>query len=836
MKSFYTSVVRYGSSMLYRGYDATGQKVFKKEHFKPTFFVNSPKDVGWRGIDETLVAPVQLESMREAKNWLAKYNDVKGFNVYGATNYIHQYITNKFPRDIEFNRDKINVTSIDIETEYNDGFPHPDIADQKILAITIKNNIDNTYHVWGYGDYNIEAALIKPVKYYRCRDEASLLSKFLDFWSTYQNMPDVITGWNIRFFDVPYLINRTHRILGVDMTKKFSPWGLIDSREITKRGKKTNTFDIKGIQQLDYMELFQKFGYSYGPQESYRLNHIAYVVLGEKKLSFEESGSLKNLYKDDFQKYIDYNMKDVQLIERLEDKLSLITLAMTIAYKGGVNYQDTFGVTAIWESIIYRYLNINKQVPLTTQINSSDYMIANATSQIAGGYVKDPIPGSYDWVVSFDLNSLYPNIIVQTNISPETYHKFDNAHQGVDLYFKEDIKSKHSMAANGTKYRKDIDGFIPNIIKEYYGERVSVKKMQLAAEKQYQKEKTYDLEKQIATFENRQMAIKILLNSLYGALANKYFKYFHPGMAEGVTMTGQLTIRWAEKAVNNEINKVMKTDDKDYVIAIDTDSLYVDFGSLIKKLKPNDPVKFLDKICVEHFEPALKKSYDELYSKMNHHIKRMEMSREVIADRGIWTAKKRYILNVHNSEGIQYAEPKLKIMGIEAIKSSTPEVCRDKFKQIFKVLISGTEADTQKFIRDFRNEFHSLPPEDVSFPRAVTNITSWKDKKTIYGKGTPIHVRGSLLYNKNIKDLKLNKKYESVSNGDRIKFCYLKMPNHIKENVIAFPDILPKEFKLHKYIDYDKQFNKTFIEPLELILDAINWSTEEKATLEDFFN
>tara|TARA_B100000902_G_C27309945_1_gene917785 strand:- start:237 stop:2804 length:2568 start_codon:yes stop_codon:yes gene_type:complete len=854
MKSFYTSVVRYGNSMLYRGYDASGQKIFRKEYFKPTFYINSKKNTGWTGLDRTTIGSVQLDSMREAKQWLAKYENVQGFNIYGATNYIHQYITSKFPKEIEFERDTINVTNIDIETEYNDGFPHPDDADQKILAITIKNNIDGIYHVWGYGDFNTDAALIKPVKYYRCRDEASLLTKFLDFWSIQENVPDVITGWNIQYFDMPYLINRTHRILGVDMARKFSPWGMIDPREKTVRGKLHNTYEIKGIQSLDYLELFKKFGYTYGPQESYKLDHIAYVVLGEKKLSYEESGSLRNLYKDDFQKYIDYNMKDVALVDRLEEKLGLITLAMTIAYKGGVNYQDTFGTTAIWESIIYRYLNRQKIVPFIKQMDSSEYIIHGATEtsknnpsqmarendqahQIAGGFVKDPKPGSYDWVVSFDLNSLYPNIIVQANISPETYHSFTWKHQGVNKYFKNDvdIKSEYSMAANGTKYRKDINGVIPNIIKDYYAERVSVKKMQIANQKQYQKEKTFDLEKQIATLENRQMAIKILLNSLYGAMANKWFRYFNPGMAEGITLTGQLTIKWAEDAINREINKILKTENKDYVIAIDTDSVYINFGPMIKSLNPKDPVKFLDKICQEHFEPLLNDAYDKLFNKMNHHTRRMEMGREVIADRGIWTAKKRYILNVHNSEGVQYNEPKLKIMGIEAIKSSTPEICRNKFKEIFKVLISGTEADTQKYIREFKTEFKNLPPEDVSFPRSVSNVTSWMNKKTVYRKGTPIHVRGSILYNKHLKEFKLNKKYELVSNGDRIKFCYLKMPNRIKENVIAFPEILPQELKLHNYIDYEKQFQKTFVEPLKLILDAIGWSSEETATLEDFF-
>ena len=256
---------------------------------------------------------------------------------------------------------------------------------------------------------------------------------------------------------------------------------------------------------------------------------------------------------------------------------------------------------------------------------------------------------------------------------------------------------------------------------------------------------------------------------------------------------------------------------------------------MVKQLAPKDPVKFLDKICKEHFEPVLKKAYDDLFQKMNCHKPRMEMSREVIADRGIWTAKKRYILNVHNSEGVQYDEPKLKIMGIEAIKSSTPEVVRGKFKEAFRIIISETEKDTQNFIQTFKKDFKSLPPEAVAFPRSVSNITDWRDRKTIYKKGSPIHVRGSLLYNKYLKDYKCTNRYELIENGSRIKFCYLRMPNTIKENVIAFPDVVPKEFGLERYIDYEKQFEKTFIDPLKLILDAIGWTVEEQQTLEDFF-
>ena len=825
--SFYTSVLRYGNSILYRGYDGKGQRVSKKDYFKPTLYVPAQIETGWRGLDGQVVGPVKFESIKETRDYLEKFKDVSGYKIYGSGNFIHQYITDRFPGDIEFDRNVINVTTIDIETAYEDGFPEPSKADQPILAITIKNNIDGEYYVWGYGNYDTESALIKPVHYIKCDDEADLIDKFLEHWSNELFCPDVITGWNVRFFDIPYLVNRTAKVLGLEHIKRFSPWGLVNHRPVKRLNREEDAYVLEGIQQLDYLELFQKFGYTYGSQESYKLDHIASVVLGEKKLSFEESGSLKNLYKDDFQKYIDYNMKDVELVDRLEDKMGLITLAMTMAYKGGVNYGDTFGVTNIWESIIYRKLLSIKSVPPA-------HVDRGFKASFPGGYVKDVQTGMHDWVCSFDLNSLYPNLIVQYNMSPETLVEGIST-SGVDYYLDHAAEqSDFAIAANGSRYRKDKRGVVPSIIIDYYDERSSVKKMMLAAKQQYEQEPTYDLEKEINQLENRQMALKILLNSLYGALGNAHFKYFDLRLAEGVTLSGQLAIRWAERAVNGELNKLLKSD-KDYVIAIDTDSLYVNFNPLVENFKPNDPVKFLDKICNDHFEKVLEKAYSVLYTNMNAYDNRMVMKREAIADRAVWTAKKRYILNVHNNEGVQYSEPKLKIMGIEAIKSSTPQVVRGKFKEIFKIIMTGDEKKTQDYIQSFKETFKSLPPNEVSFPRGVSNITDWADRKTIYKKGSPIHVRGSLLYNKWLKEYKLTNKYELIANGSKIKFCYLRVPNHIQENVIAFSEHLPEELGLNKYIDYDKQFEKTFIEPLKLILDSVGWSVEDRMSLEDFF-
>ena len=841
LMNFYTSVNRYGNSILYRGVE-NGERVAKKVPFMPTLFVNSSHETGWFNLQNQPVMPKTFDTMRDARDFIKQYEGVDNFPVYGTTNYVTQFINDRYPEAPTFDRDKINVTTIDIEVASDEGFPFVEQAAHPVISITMKNNIDNVYRVWGLYDYepdDCEVEGVDAIQYIKCKDEIDLLLSWLGYWNSPQYCPDIVTGWNTRLFDFPYLINRVKNIIGGDVYKKFSPWGIVDQRNIMMARGEVIAFEMAGIQQLDYYDLFTKFGYTYGMQESYKLDHIAHVVLGERKLSYDEAGSLHSLYKTNYQKFIDYNIKDVLLVDKFEEKMGLITLAITMAYRGGVNYSETFGTVQIWDSILYRLL-FKQQIACPPKFSKEKV-------PYPGAYVKDPQTGMHDWVVSFDLNSLYPMIIVQYNMSPETVLP-GKEHLGLDPVEKLlsdaeiNIPEGTTMAASGVKFSKDQVGIIPAIIKQYYDERRVIKKAMLEAQQEYQTAPTKRLENKMTILENQQMSIKILMNSLYGALGNKHFRYFNNHVAEAITTSGQLSIRWAENAINKEMNTALGTDDKDYVIAIDTDSLYVNMNELVKKFNPKDPVKFLDKICREHFEGILEKAYAVLAKKMNVMENRMEMSREVIANRGVWIAKKRYILNVHNNEGVQYAEPKMKMMGVDAVRSSTPQVCRDKFKKIFKVIIDEGEVATQRFIADFRKEWKQLPPESISFPRGC-NISkkkdgvqfTWADPKTIYKKACPIHVRGALLYNHYIKQAGLDQKYELIQNGEKIKFVYLKTPNPMKENIVAYANDLPKELDLHRFIDYNKQYEKAFVDPIRHLLDALEWDVEPVATLEDFF-
>ena len=349
-------------------------------------------------------------------------------------------------------------------------------------------------------------------------------------------------------------------------------------------------------------------------------------------------------------------------------------------------------------------------------------------------------------------------------------------------------------------------------------------------------------QKDISKFNNFQMARKIQLNSAYGAIGNQYFRYYKLSNAEAITLSGQVSIRWIEGKMNTYLNKILKTEGEDYVIASDTDSIYLNMGPLVERVfqgrekTTESIVSFLNKICEVELEKYIESSYQELADYVNAYDQKMQMKRENIADRGIWTAKKRYILNVWDSEGVRYDQPKLKIMGIEAVKSSTPAPCRKMIKDALKLMMNGTEDDVIQFIDKCRREFRTLPPESISFPRSVSNVEKYKSSSDIYMKATPIHVRGALLFNHHIKKNKLTTKYSLIQNGEKIKFVYLKKPNIIYENVISFIQEFPKELGLDKYIDYDLQFEKAFLEPLKTILDAIEWKIEKTANLESFFN
>jgi len=649
-----------------------------------------------------------------------------------------------------------------------------------------------------------------------------------------ENTPEVITGWNSKLYDIPYMCRRIERILGEKLMKRMSPWGLVTEDRTVIMGREHITYDIGGVSQLDYLDLYKKF--TYKAQESYRLDYIAGVELGQKKLDHSEFDTFKDFYTNGWQKFVEYNIIDVELVDRLESKMKLIELALTMAYEAKVNYEDVFYQVRMWDTIIYNYLK-RRSIVIPPK-NRSD-----KNDKYAGAYVKEPIPGKYDWVVSFDLNSLYPHLIMQYNISPETIRETRHSSASVERILNQECKfdGDYAVCANGAQYRKDVRGFLPELMDKMYGDRVVFKKKMLEAKQEYEKNPSNALTKEIARCNNIQMAKKIALNSAYGAIGKQYFRYYKLANAEAITLSGQVSIRWIENKMNQRMNKILKTEEVDYVIASDTDSIYLNLGPLVEAVykgreKTNEVVVgFLNKVCETEFEPFIESSYQELADYVNAYDQKMFMKSENIADRGIWTAKKRYILNVWDSEGVRYEEPKLKMMGIEAVKSSTPAPCRQMIKDGLKIMMNGTEDEVIKFIEDSRRKFKTLPPEEIAFPRSATNVEKYKGYSTIYAKGTPIHIRGALLYNHYVKQHKLDNKYSLIQNGEKIKFCYLKKPNIIHENIFSFIQDFPRELNLDKYIDYDLQFDKSFLEPLKIILDAIGWNVEKTVNLEMFF-
>ena len=829
---WYTNVQLIGNYFLVRAYE-DGKHIEFREEFKPTLFVKSKKESKYRTLSGEVVDAVQPGTVKDCREFLKKYENVDGFEIYGNERYIYQYISDKYSEEeIKFDINKIKLVTIDIEVASENGFPDVESCSEEILAITIQDYATKKIVSWGVKPFTHNRS---DLIYHYCESEFALLNTFIQYWM--DNTPEIVTGWNLQLYDIPYICKRLNRVLGEKLMKRMSLWGLVSEGEVFINGRKHTTFDIGGVTQLDYMDLYKKF--TYKTQESYRLDYIAEVELGQKKLDHSEYETFKEFYTKNWQKFIEYNIVDVELVDRLEDKMKLIELALTMAFDARVNFTDVFYQVRMWDNIIYNYLK--KRNIVIPQKNRS-----SKNEKYAGAYVKEPKPGIYDWVVNFDLNSLYPHLIMQFNISPETLIDKRHPTVSVDKILNQKLDFEeykdYAVCANGAMYRKDVRGFLPELMEKMYNERVIFKKKMIEAKKQYEKTKDKQLLKEIARCNNIQMAKKISLNSAYGAVGNQYFRYYKLENAEAITLSGQVAIRWIENKMNQYLNRILKTDGVDYVIASDTDSIYLNLGPLVedvykgRKKTTESIVTFLDKICEVELEKYIEGCYQELANYVNAYDQKMQMKRENIADRGIWTAKKRYILNVWDSEGVRYEEPKLKIMGIEAVKSSTPAPCRQMIKDALKLMMSGTEDEVIAYIEKCREKFEKLPPEQISFPRSVSDVQKYQSPATIYSKGTPIHVRGALLYNYYVKEKKLSHKYSIINNGEKIKFCYLKKPNPIHENIISFIQQFPKELDLDKYIDYELQFEKAFLDPLKSILDCIGWEVTKTATLDSFFN
>jgi DNA polymerase elongation subunit (family B) len=836
MSDFYTNISVLGKYILYRGVE-NDKRVLRKIEYRPTLYLPSNEKSQFKTLAGEYV-----------KQFLRQSEGVDNFRVYGNTRYEYTFINEKFQEDILWDISKVKIAYIDIEVGSENGFPEPDDANEEITAITIKFP-GSKYFVFACGEYENTR---EDVSYARCRDELELIKRFLDFWTLHY--PDVVTGWSVKEFDIPYIINRITKVFGEDEAKKFSPWKKISPRETYFKGQVKNTYEIYGVSTLDYKELYQKFRLV--QRESYTLNYISHIELKKKKIDYSEHENLHQLYKKDFQKFIDYNIRDVELVEELESTLNYINQSLTIAYDNKVNYADVFAQVRMWDAIVHNYL-LRKNIVVPQ-------MVSREKIPYDGAYVKEPVPGLYKWVVSFDLNSLYPHLIMQYNMSMETLIEPKNYNEEMRQFLTQQIdidsilqkkvdtdvlkQLKLTVTPNRQLFSTKSRGVMGDIMDNMYKDRTKYKKMAIECKKklktvQDDKNQVEYLTKQISRYNNLQNAKKVTLNSAYGAMGNEYFRFFDVRIAAAITAAGQVSILWIQNKLNEYLNKTLGTTGFDYVIASDTDSVYLNLGPLVEKVygaTPTAPthkiIDFMDKVCKQKIQPFIDDSYEELKDYINAYQQRMEMKRESLADKAVWTAKKRYILNVYNDEGVAYETPVLKIVGLEAIKSSTPAVCRENIKKAIAMLIDGSEKQIQDFVQQFKSEFLKLPPEDIAFPTSVNGLAEYHDSATLFKKGAPIHVKGSLVYNKFLTEMNLTKDFQTIKEGEKIRYVYLKQPNPFNNNTIAFISVLPKQFNAKQYIDYEMQFQKTFVSPLQAILDAIGWSTEHVNNLDCFFD
>jgi DNA polymerase elongation subunit (family B) len=842
----YTYACTIGNRIFSRARSNDGAPIYVEQEYTPVYFLplawkDKANATHW-GYEGQPLYSHMCDNIRDGKQFLERnegrvYGDIQPeymalHDTYGA---------NEAPWELE----RLYIWDIDIEVDRDakKGYAPVDDPFNPIISITVEWSHTGKSGTVVYAvppDANAKFVPPEGVTYVECKTEEELILKFLDDFRAAGDYPDIITGWHVQFFDIPYIVNRAKKLFTEEIWIRFSPLQRLAERKVIINHQDQTVIDIKGVSILDYYELYQKFTYS--QQENYRLDHIAYIELGERKISYKEVRLLDRLYRENYQKFLEYNIRDVRLVMALNERgktcAGLIELVCALTYSSKCNFADTFKQVRLWDIMIYHKLRADGyQIP--------PRKAEAKTEQYEGAFVKEPITGLHEWVVSFDVASMYPHIIREWNLSPEMIAKERVEGYTVDDLLKRNAdtselqKKDYAMSANGVLTRRDKEGFLANMMKTLYAERIKFKKMMKQAKTKLVTEtdpvKQKQLKKEMATYDRAQLVRKVNLNSAYGATGSNYFRFYSTALAEAVTVTGQLIIRWVAQDLNAFLNKAFGTN-IDYVVYSDTDSVYLRLGTLVerfRKVKPDATNAQLAEVCHQFGEtklqPVINKSLDELGDYLNGATKCLSMVRDCIAEKGVWTAKKRYILNLWDSEGTRYEKPKLYVKGLETVKSSTPAVCRDRLQTALNLFMNGTQQQLWDFVKESEAQFRSAPFEDIAFPRACNNLRKYRADD----KGVPIQVRGAMAFNEGLNRTNLETKYQHIQEGEKVKFAYLRQPNIFRCHVLSAPGGCPAEWNIERVIDYDTQWDKAFVEPLETILSVAGWSTKYEASLFD---
>lgn len=830
---FYTFCKRVGSKIFVRGIK-DGKRFTAKVDYSPSLWVQTRKETQWKTLQGDPLDQVTFDSIRDADDYKKRYSDVSNMEIFGDIEYHYQYLHEKYPEVVDYDFTQLRIWVLDIETTVERGFPDYKNPTEEILVITVTDV--NSGEVWTFGRKPLKS-WPEGVNYNSDPDEAEMLERFISHWNA--NCPDIVTGWNTDEFDVPYLVERINRVCGENASKRLSPYGMIDTREYEVMGDQKVSYDLVGVSHLDYLDLYQKFALDATP-ENYKLDTIGELEVGENKHE-NPFDTFKSHYEKDWDSFVAYNIQDTRLVVKIDKKRNLLRLATSMAYTAKINYQDVYSPVKSWDVIIYNYLRYKNIIVPNRKHTGQE-------GSIEGAFVKDPIVGMHEWIVSYDLNSLYPSIIMTLNMSPETVQSrvLDVTVEELLEGDRSKVKPGYSLAANGAMFDMSKSGFLAELMSKYYNTRKAEKKKMLGYQQDLEnekhtatKERINELESLISAKDTLQNAMKTLLNSAYGATANKGFRFFDHRIAEGITKTGQLIIQTAERNANMMLNKLTGIE-KDRVVASDTDSLYSVASDLIDKFVPNktkeEKAAFLERAASERIAPQLNKGLSDLAESMNWKSGLLVFKLEVVADKGVYVAKKRYALHIFSSEGVRFDKPKIKVKGLEIVRSSTPTKIREMLKKSVEIILTKEESDFRMYVAQCEKEFMKLPVEDISFPRSANNLVGYSNPSTIYSKGTPMHVKGALIYNHYIDEHKLQTKYSKIREGEKIKFVNLRQPNRIHDAVIAFNGKLPPEFGVHDAVDYDLMFKKTYLDPLDTIVSKIGWKTKEEGNLDSLWD